>query len=144
MKGAYSQTCIHSLDPCKLLPLMETKLYKRRWAMLFIFSAYSMSNAFMWLQFSIINNIFMRFYNIDSLAIDWLSMIYFLTYIPLILPVTWLLDNRGMRDVMVVGSAFNCIGAWFNSLAAVPKPDPLKFFGFYISPYTFRNSSHEQ
>lgn len=131
--GASSDTLEPSdLDTAQLLPLMDTKLYKRRWAMLFIFSAYSMSNAFMWLQFSIINNIFMRFYNIDSLAIDWLSMIYFLTYIPLILPVTWLLDNRGMRDVMVVGSAFNCIGAWVKAGTADPNMFAMTFFGQFV------------
>ncbi|XP_035530429.1 feline leukemia virus subgroup C receptor-related protein 2 isoform X1 [Morone saxatilis] len=120
------------LDTAHLFPLLETKLYKRRWLMLFVFSAYSMSNAFMWLQYSIISNIFMRFYSINSLAIDWLSMIYFLTYIPLILPVMWLLDNRGMRDVVVVGSAFNCIGAWIKTSTADPKMFAMTFFGQFV------------
>ena len=119
-------------DTAQNFPLMETKLYKRRWAMLFIFSSYSMSNAFMWLQYGIISNIFMRFYGIDTLAIDWLSMIYFLTYIPLILPVMWLLDNRGLRDVVVVGSAFNCIGAWIKTSTADPDMFAMTFFGQFV------------
>ncbi|XP_056152148.1 feline leukemia virus subgroup C receptor-related protein 2 isoform X2 [Lampris incognitus] len=120
------------LDTTQLFPLMETKLYKRRWVMLFLFSAYSMSNAFMWLQYGIISNIFIRFYKIDTFAIDWLSMIYFLTYIPLILPVMWLLDNRGIRDVVVVGSAFNCIGAWIKTGTAAPNMFPMTFFGQFV------------
>ncbi|XP_034433139.1 feline leukemia virus subgroup C receptor-related protein 2 isoform X5 [Hippoglossus hippoglossus] len=120
------------LDTAQLHLLMETKLYKRRWVMLLIFSAYSMSNAFMWLQYSIIGDIFMRFYGIDSLASDWLSMIYFLTYIPLILPVMWLLDNRGIRDVVVVGSAFNCIGAWIKTSTADPDMFAMTFFGQFV------------
>ncbi|XP_071375675.1 choline/ethanolamine transporter flvcr2a isoform X2 [Centroberyx affinis] len=119
-------------DATQLFPLMETKLYKRRWVMLFLFGAYSMSNAFMWLQYSIISNIFMRFYGIDSLWIDWLSMIYFLTYIPLILPVTWLLDNRGIRDIVVVGSAFNCVGAWIKTGTAAPNMFAMTFFGQFV------------
>lgn len=119
-------------DATQLFPLMETKLYKRRWVMLFIFSAYSMSNAFMWLQYSIINNIFMHFYNIDTVAIDWLSMIYFLTYIPLILPVTWLLDNRGLREVVLIGAAFNCIGAWIKTGTADPHTFSMTFFGQFV------------
>ncbi|XP_031586826.2 feline leukemia virus subgroup C receptor-related protein 2 isoform X2 [Oreochromis aureus] len=121
-----------AIDTARLFPLMETRLYKRRWVMLFIFSAYSMSNAFMWLQYGIISNIFMRFYSIGTLAIDWLSMIYFLTYIPLILPVTWLLDNRGIRDVAVVGSAYNCIGAWIKTGSADPSMFALTFFGQFM------------
>ncbi|XP_063354184.1 heme transporter FLVCR2 isoform X2 [Pelmatolapia mariae] len=121
-----------AINTARLFPLMETRLYKRRWVMLFIFSAYSMSNAFMWLQYGIISNIFMRFYSIGTLAIDWLSMIYFLTYIPLILPVMWLLDNRGIRDVVVVGSAYNCIGAWIKMGSADPSMFALTFFGQFV------------
>lgn len=120
------------LDTTQLFPLMETKLFKRRWVMLFLFCAYSMSNAFMWLQYSIISNIFIRFYDVDTLAIDWLSMIYFLTYIPLILPVTWLLDTRGMRDIVVVGCAFNCIGAWIKTGTADPSMFAMTFFGQFV------------
>ncbi|KAG7260732.1 hypothetical protein CRUP_026889 [Coryphaenoides rupestris] len=120
------------LNGTRLFPLMETKLYKRRWAMLFVFSAYSMSNAFMWLQYSIISNIFVRFYNVNAIAVDWLSMIFFLTYIPLILPVTWFLDNRGLRDVVLVGSAFNCIGAWIKTGTAHPDMFAVTFLGQFI------------
>ncbi|XP_050927837.1 feline leukemia virus subgroup C receptor-related protein 2 isoform X3 [Lates calcarifer] len=119
-------------DRAELVPQHETKLYHRRWFMLFLFSAVSASNAFMWLQYGIISNIFMRFYNIDSLAIDWLSMIYLLTYIPLILPVLWLLDNRGIRDVVLVGSAFNCIGAWIKIGSASPSLFPITFLGQFV------------
>lgn len=123
-------------DAEQLFPLMETKLYKRRWVMLLVFSAYSMSSSFMWLQYSIISNIFMRFYNIDSLAIEWLSMTYCLTYIFLILPVTWLLEKRGMRDTVVVGSAFNCIGAWIKTSTADPNLFAMTFGQFVCSVAT--------
>ncbi len=36
---------------------METKLYARRWVMLIIFVLVFMTNAFQWIQFSIINNL---------------------------------------------------------------------------------------
>lgn len=121
-----------SVNQAELLPVTETKLYHRRWFMLFLFSAVSASNAFMWLQYGIISNIFMHFYNIDSLAIDWLSMIYLLTYIPLVLPILWLLDNRGIRDVVVVGSAFNCIGAWIKIGSAAPTLFSVTFFGQFV------------
>ncbi|XP_061602261.1 heme transporter FLVCR2-like [Cololabis saira] len=119
-------------DQGDLVAKAGTKLYHRRWVMLFLFSAVSGSNAFMWLQYGIISNIFMRFYNIDTLAIDWLSMIYLLTYIPLILPIIWLLDNRGIREVVLVGSAFNCIGAWIKLGSASPDMFPVTFFGQFV------------
>ncbi|KAK9531604.1 hypothetical protein VZT92_011020 [Zoarces viviparus] len=119
-------------DRAELVPTAETKLYHRRWFMLFLFSAVSASNAFMWLQYGIISNIFMRFYSIDSLAIDWLSIIYLLTYIPLVVPVLWLLENRGIREVVLVGSAFNCIGAWIKIGSAGPNLFPVTCFGQFV------------
>lgn len=38
-------------------PSMETKVYCRRWVMLIIFVLVFMTNAFQWIQFSIINNL---------------------------------------------------------------------------------------
>ncbi|KAK7906889.1 hypothetical protein WMY93_015501 [Mugilogobius chulae] len=89
-------------DFAQLMPKAKTKLYHRCWLMLFLFSSLSACNAFMWLQYGIISNIFMHFYSVDALAIDWLSLLYLLTYVPLILPVLWLLDNRGIREVVLI------------------------------------------
>uniref|UniRef100_A0A672FXZ0 Choline/ethanolamine transporter FLVCR1 n=1 Tax=Salarias fasciatus TaxID=181472 RepID=A0A672FXZ0_SALFA len=119
-------------DAAQLFPLMETKLLNRRWAMLLVFCLYSMSNAFMWLQYGIISNIFTRFYGVGAAAVDWLSMVYFLTYVPLVLPVTWMLDRRGLRDVVVAGAAFNCIGAWIKTGTADPAMFAMTFLGQFV------------
>lgn len=116
----------------QLLPKSETKLYRRRWLMLFLFAAVSASNASMWLQYGIICNIFTSFYDVDSSAIDWLSTIYLLTYVPLVLPVLWLLDTRGIREVVLVGSALNCIGAWVKMGSAHPDMFPVAFWGQFL------------
>ncbi|TKS76079.1 Feline leukemia virus subgroup C receptor-related protein 2 [Collichthys lucidus] len=78
--------------------LQPTRLYKRRWMIVLLFSSYSLCNSFQWIQYGIISNIFMKFYNVDAFTIDWMSMIYMLTYIPFIFPVTWLLDKKGLRS----------------------------------------------
>lgn len=91
-----------------------THVYKRRWVMVLLFSSYSLCNAFQWIQYGIINNIFMKFYNVDSFAIDWMSMIYMLTYIPFIWPVSWLLDKKGLRLIALLATAINCLGTWIK------------------------------
>ncbi|XP_029705324.1 choline/ethanolamine transporter flvcr2b isoform X2 [Takifugu rubripes] len=116
----------------KRLRKSELKLYPSRWLMLWVFSAVSASNASMWIQYGIIGNIFMRFYGVDSLAVDWLAMIYLLTYIPLILPVLWLLTSRGIRDVVLVGAAFNCIGAWIKVGSAAPDMFAAAVLGQFV------------
>ena len=42
---------------CESTTSMETKVYARRWVMLIIFVLVFMTNAFQWIQFSIINNL---------------------------------------------------------------------------------------
>ena len=101
-------------------PLGSTRLYKRRWVILLLYCSYALCNGFQWPQYGIINNIFMNFYNVDSFAVDWLSMVYLLTYIPVIFPTIWLLDTRGLRVIAIVASAMNCVGAWIKVCSAGP------------------------
>lgn len=77
------------------LPLVVTdcKLYKRRWPMLGLFVLCSMVNAGQWIQYSIITDIVMRFYGVSSFAVDFTSLVYMITYIPLIIPASWILDK---------------------------------------------------
>ncbi|XP_072285149.1 choline/ethanolamine transporter FLVCR2 isoform X2 [Pyxicephalus adspersus] len=106
-----------------------TKLYRRRWFMVLLFSSYSLCNAFQWLQYGIINNIFFHYYGVSSLAIDWLSMSYMLAYIPLIFPVAWLLETRGLRIIALIGSGLNCLGAWIKTGSARPDLFGVTLFG---------------
>lgn len=98
----------------------RTALSARRFAVLLIFSLYSMVNAFQWIQYSIISNIFEGFYGVSSLHINWLSMVYMLAYVPLIFPATWLLDTRGLRLTALLGSGLNCLGAWVKCGSVQP------------------------
>ncbi|XP_047429188.1 feline leukemia virus subgroup C receptor-related protein 2 isoform X3 [Mugil cephalus] len=101
--------------------LRPTRLYKRRWMIVLLFSSYSLCNSFQWIQYGIIGNVFMKFYNVSAFTIDWMSMIYMLTYIPFIFPVTWLLDKKGLRVIALVATALNCVGTWVK--VASVRPD---------------------
>lgn len=98
----------------------ETGLFFTRFAVLIVFSMYSLVNAFQWIQYSIITNIFTQFYDVTNDKIDWLSMVYMVAYIPLIFPATWLLDRRGLRLTALLGSGLNCAGAWLKCASVSP------------------------
>ncbi|XP_031793205.1 feline leukemia virus subgroup C receptor-related protein 1 isoform X3 [Sarcophilus harrisii] len=91
---------------------LRTALSPRRFVVLLIFSLYSLVNAFQWIQYSIISNVFEDFYGVPLTDIDWLSMIYMLAYVPLIFPAAWLLDRCGLRLTALLGAGFNALGAW--------------------------------
>lgn len=110
-------------------------LYRRRWVIVFLFSSYSLCNAFQWIQYGIINNIFMKFYSKDSFTIDWLSMIYMLTYIPFIFPVTWLLDKKGLRVISLLASGINCVGTWIKVTSVRPDLFVVTIFGQFTCSF---------
>jgi len=110
-------------------PQEPTRLYKKRWLIVVLFSCYSLCNSFQWIQYGIISNIFMRFYGVDAFTIDWMSMIYMLTYIPFIFPVTWLLDRRGLRVVALLATALNCAGTWVKVGSVRPDLFAVTFLG---------------
>ncbi|NWT37683.1 FLVC2 protein, partial [Chroicocephalus maculipennis] len=110
----------------------EVRLSRRRWVVVLLFSSYSLCNAFQWIQYSSINNVFLRFYGVSAFAIDWLSMSYMLTYIPLLFPVAWLLDKRGLRLIALAGSALNALGAWVKLGSLKPHLFPVTVLGQVI------------
>ncbi|XP_076004818.1 choline/ethanolamine transporter flvcr2b-like [Genypterus blacodes] len=123
-------------DPVPLnekVPAQTTRLYRRRWLIVLLFSSYSLCNSYQWIQYGIINNIFMKFYGVDAFTIDWMSMIYMLTYIPFIFPVTWLLDKKGLRVVALVATALNCAGTWIKVLSVKPNLFAVTFLGQFCS-----------
>ena len=89
------------------------KLYKRRWLILLLFVLYSMSNAMQWIQYSIISNIITRFYSVDSYAVSWTSMIYMISYVPLIFPASWFLDNKVCLPLLDLRNALQCLQSSF-------------------------------
>ncbi|XP_042311887.1 feline leukemia virus subgroup C receptor-related protein 2 isoform X3 [Sceloporus undulatus] len=97
------------------------RLSWRRWPTVLLFSAYSFCNAFQWIQYGSINSIVSGFYGVSPFAVDWLSMCYMLAYIPLLFPVAWLLDRKGLRLIALAGSALNCLGAWVKTGSARPQ-----------------------
>lgn len=113
--------------------LRPTRLYKRRWMIVLLFSSYSLCSSYQWIQYSIISNIFMKFYSVNAFTIDWMSMIYMVTYIPFIFPGTWLLDKKGLRVVALLATALNCAGAWIKVASARPDLFAVSLFGQFCS-----------
>jgi hypothetical protein len=88
--------CVGTPDPLIVAkePPQEFKTYKRKWIVLGLFVLYSASNAMQWIQYSIIADVIHKFYDVEYFAIDWTSMIYMITYIPLIFPASWILNKK--------------------------------------------------
>jgi len=104
-------------------------VYAIRWLMLAMFVLYSASNAFQWTQLVIITSILEKYYDVTPLAVYWTSMIYMVLYIPLIFPASWLLDKKGLRLGVLLGSAGTCLGSWLKVFSTGPTQWWLTFTG---------------
>ena len=116
--------CIQCL-PVESHQHLKTKLYLKRWLVLFIFSFISLLNSFNWIEYSIIQDVTIKFYNIilpngeaaKIDAVNWLSMVYMICYIPLIFPAMFLLDRKGLKLTCVLGALLTSVGALIKCAA---------------------------
>lgn len=68
-------------------------VYPIRWLVLFVFVFYSASNSMQWVQYTIIQDAVVKYYDVSSSKVYWTSMIFMIMYIPLIFPASFLLDK---------------------------------------------------
>ncbi|XP_075536449.1 choline/ethanolamine transporter flvcr2b-like isoform X2 [Dermacentor variabilis] len=96
---------------------MMTRVYAWRFVQLTLFILYSMTNAFQWIEYSIITNLVKDYYGIDEISVNWTAVVYMVTYVPLIFPASWLLERRGLRFVVILGALGTCAGSWIKVLS---------------------------
>lgn len=73
--------------------IMGYKVYTYRWLVLSLFVLFSASNSMQWTQYTIIQDIVVEYYAVPGTIVSWTSMVYMITYVPLIFPASWLLDR---------------------------------------------------
>jgi len=89
----------------------ETTVYTKRWFVLLLFCLCSLTNGTQWIQFASISTTIADFYQVSQAQVNWLSLVYMVVYIPLIFPVTKMLDYCGLRTIILCGSFLNALAA---------------------------------
>ncbi|XP_022821449.1 uncharacterized MFS-type transporter C09D4.1 isoform X1 [Spodoptera litura] len=100
---------------------------RKRWLILGMFVIYSASNSMQWTQFTIIQDIIMNYYGVTGNQVSWTSIIYMITYVPLIFPASWFLDKTNLRVTTIIGSFGTCLGAWLKVFSV---PQDMFWLGF--------------
>lgn len=73
---------------------LEIQVYKVRWLLLVLVQLLIVLSYIQWIQYSIIANIMTRYYRVEPRIIDWTSMVFMVTYILLVFPISYLMDNK--------------------------------------------------
>jgi hypothetical protein len=107
----------------------QVQVYVKRWIILIIFCLVSLLSAFNWIEYGIIQDVVIAFYN-ESLpedtaarydAVNWLSMVYMLCYIPLVFPAMFLLERKGLRLSCILGALLTTVGAAIKVAGVQPQ-----------------------
>ena len=84
---------------------METdyKLYGYRWVVLAVFMFVNLTIQILWITYAPITGPAAAFYGVTDLQIGLLAMAFMIAFIPLSLPVAWVIDTYGFKVAVSIG-----------------------------------------
>ncbi len=80
------------------------KIYPYRWVVLAVFMLVNIAIQILWISFGSITLPAANYYGVSDLQIGLLSMIFMIIFIPLSLPVAWMIDTWGFYRSVSVGA----------------------------------------
>ena len=74
-----------------------------RWVILAVFALVNLTIQIMWICYAPISTLAMDYYGVSQLQVGMLAMIFMIVYIPISIPVSWLIDTLGYRKAVSIG-----------------------------------------
>jgi MFS family permease len=81
----------------------DYKLYKYRWVVLAVFMFVNLTIQILWITYAPITGPAAAFYGVTDLQIGLLAMSFMIAFIPLSIPVAWVIDTYGFRVAVSIG-----------------------------------------
>jgi MFS family permease len=80
------------------------RLYGYRWVVLAVFMFINLTIQMLWIAYAPITGPAAQFYGVTDLQIGLLSMIFMVAFIPLSIPISWVVDTYGFRWAVSLGA----------------------------------------
>jgi MFS family permease len=80
------------------------RLYGYRWVVLAVFMFINLTIQMLWVAYAPITGPAAQFYGVNDLQIGLLSMIFMIVFIPLSIPISWVVDTYGFRWAVSLGA----------------------------------------
>lgn len=80
------------------------KLYGYRWVVLAVFMFINLTIQILWIGYAPITGPSARFYGVSDLQIGMLAMTFMIAFIPLSIPVSWVIDTFGFKPAVSIGA----------------------------------------
>ena len=102
---------------------IQTRVYAKRWGVLFVFSFLSVMNNLTQYSFSPISLITQDYYNVSSLKVNLLAVVFMITGFTTRFIAMWIIDNKGKNITFLfsfqglgtgifIAAILNLIGSW--------------------------------
>ncbi len=96
---------------------IDYPVYKYRWVVLAVFMFVNLTIQILWISYAPITSSAARFYGVGDLEIGLLAMSFMIAFIPLSIPVSWVIDTYGFRLAVGIGVVLMGIGGVLRGLA---------------------------
>ena len=80
------------------------RVYGYRWVVLGVFMLINLTIQMLWITYSPISPQAAEFYNVSDWMIVFLGLTFMIAYIPLAIPVSWVIDRYGFRLAVSIGA----------------------------------------
>lgn len=95
----------------------QYKLYRYRWVILAIFMFINLTIQLLWISYAPITGPAATYYGVSDLQIGILAMSFMIAFIPLSLPVAWVIDTYGFRLAVSIGAVMMGVFGLLRGLA---------------------------
>jgi len=86
------------------MPETPYKTYPYRWVELAVFAVINLTIQILWICFAPITGPAAKFYGVSDLQIGLLAMSFMIVYVPLSIPISWMIDTWGYRKSVSIGA----------------------------------------
>jgi MFS family permease len=93
------------------------QVYGYRWAVLAVFMFINLTIQILWISYAPITGPAAQFYGVTDLQIGLFAMSFMIAYIPLSIPVSWVIDTYGFRVAVSIGAVMMGIFGLLRGLA---------------------------
>jgi len=100
------------------MPERTYKVYGYRWVVLGVFMLINVSIQLLWICFAPITGPAADFYGVSTLSIGMLAMSFMFVYLPISMPISWLIDRLGFYKAVSIGAILMGIFALLRGLLA--------------------------
>ena len=94
------------------------KVYPYRWVVLGVFMLINVAIQILWICFAPITGPAAQFYGVSDLQIGLLAMSFMIVYVPLSIPISWIVDTMGYRKSVSIGAVIMAVFALLRGVFA--------------------------